>query len=353
MNLLITRVRIIGAGLALTVSLVTCSLLGQQKECSSSSRVFLAARKDAASQLVSGRLEEALASMKRAFSICPDDFDNARELALASIEQGDTSYAENLLRELVKRQDYPELHSLLGRALTKDKDFQGAATQYQAAATMELTEIRVFEFGTSLMKINFGAATEVLQYGVDTYPSSVKMHVALALAFYAQDRSEEGARLLCAASELDPADVLPMEVLADTKIVPKSSQPEAERRLNELRLHHPGDGLLLFDYAMVKSGRWSGDKTARLPELTALLQKSLTLDPKLAKAHSELALVYEQEGNYLGEIAELKQAVRLTPDQEQFHYRLAFAYRATGDLPHSKEELARYKLLHLSAETSH
>ncbi len=345
-------VKIIIVGLALSASMATSRACGQQEDCSSSS-AFSAARDEAHRLLPSGHLSEALPLMKLAFDLCPDDLANARELASVSIEAGDSVYAETLLRQLIARKNEAELHTLLGQVLTRDKSYRDAAAQYQVSATMEPTESHIFDFGTALMKIDFGAATQILQYGVKTYPASVKMHVALALALYAQDRYEEGAQLLCAASTLDPADPLPMEVLADTKIVPKFLQADAASRLDELRLRHPENGLLLFDYAVVKSGRLSGVSTAQSPEFIALLKKALTLDPKLAKAHFELALVYEEEKQYLSEIAELQQAIRLTPDVELFHYRLAFAYRATGDMTHFREELARYSSLHSSVDTSH
>ena len=337
-------------GILFGVSVGILRLFGEQQDCASSSQQILAAREHASILVASGHATEAVSSLKVAFGLCPTDVNIARELAFALMEAGDTGYSETLLKGLISRRDEAELHSLLGRALTIDKKNMDAAAQYQLAATMDPTEAHIFEFGTSLMKVNFGAAAEILHYGLRTYPASVKMHVALALALYAQDRSEEGAKLLLEASALDPTDVHPMEVLADTKIVPKSLQAEAERRLDTLRLRHAGNGLLLFDYTMVKSGRWSGEKTAKSPELIALLQRALALDPKLSKAHFELALVYEEEKNYAGEITELKQAIRLSSDTAQFHYRLAFAYRAIGDMRHCKEELASYSLLHSSAE---
>ena len=339
--------------LTLCARVAVAAVALQQAECSPGSKAFAAARAEAGRLLVAGRVAEAVAPLKRAYDLCSGDAENARDLASAAIEAGDTRYAEELLRDLIERQDGAELHSLLGKALARDGSHRDSAAQYQIAARMEPTEARIFDFGTSLMKVNFGAATEILRYGLKTYPASVRMHVALALALYAQDQSEEGARLLCAASALDPNDVHPMEVLADTKIVPKSVQAEAERRLDDLRRRHPGDGLLLFDYLMVKSGRWSGDKAANPSDLVPLLHKALALDPRLSKAHFELALVHDEEKNYSAEIAELQQAIRLTPSVEQFHYRLAFAYRAAGDMPHYKEELARYSSLHSRAEAVH
>ncbi len=352
MHLATVTVKSIVFGLALSAGLATSQAPRQQEVCSSSLG-FSTAREEAHTLLASGHNSEALAPLERALVLCPDESVNARELASVLIEAGDTGYAETLLRELIARKDEAELHSLLGRALTRDKSYRDATAQYQVAATMEPSETHIFDFGTALMKVNFGAATEILQYGVKSYPASVKMHVGLALALYAQDRSEEGAQLLCAASALNPVDPLPMEVLADTKMVPKSLQAEAASRLAELRLRHPDNGLLLFDYALVTSGRLSGDRAVQSPEFIALLQKAVALDPKLAKAHFELALVYEEDEKYLSEITELKRAIHLTPGIELFHYRLAFAYRATGDMTRFREELARYRSLHSSAEASH
>ncbi len=319
---------------------------GLQSVCAARSKDFASDRAEAQRLEASGQPAEAVRQFRNAHRLCPDDYENSRDLAYAEIVAGDTDVAEALIQSLLQNGDKAELHSLMGMVLAAKKDYRNSAAQYQTAAKMEPTESNVFNFGTSLMKVNFGAATLILQYGLKSYPQSVKMHVALAVALYAQDRAEEGAKLLCQASELDPRDVHPMEVLADTGVVPRSVQPEAAKRLDKLRALYPNDGMILFDDAMVRSGRWSGDPSATPTWFAPMLHQALAMDPHLAKAYYQLALVAEQAKDYSAEISALKQAIGIDPGAEQFHYRLAFAYRASGDTANFQRELAKYTALH-------
>lgn len=196
------------------------------------------------------------------------------------------------------------------------------------------------------MKVNFDAATSVLRYGLQKYPLSIKIHVALALALYAQDQADEGARLLCQASHLAPSDVHPMEVLSDTGVVPSGVRKDVEKHLEHLHRIFPKNGQILFDYAMATSGRWSGDKTDTSPALIEKLKTALAIDPRLVKADSELGAIYDETKDYANEIVVLKKAIALKPDDEHYHFRLAFAYRQAGDAMQFEKELSLYQTLH-------
>jgi tetratricopeptide (TPR) repeat protein len=321
--------------------------------CTSDPKTAMTERAKAAHLVQSGHVQQAVDAIKRAYDLCPSDSGIARILAEAEVEAGDPASAEQLLRDMLAKHDSADLHDALGETLKADGRNREAAEQFQIAAKMEPSESHIFDFGTTLMRVNFSAAQKILEYGVKTFPSSVKIRVALAVTLYAQDRGEEGARLLCAASDLDPADVHPMEVLADTRDVPKAVQNDALLHLDNLRRQYPDDGLILFDYAMVKSGRWSGDKTANPPDLEPLLKGALRLNPNLPKAYFELALILGQQEDHKAEIAALQRASALDPKAEQFHYRLAFAYRSDGNMADYKLELARYKFLHSASHAPH
>ena len=317
-----------------------------EDSCTDLSKEFSSVRFEATQQTTARNYAEAVKTLKYAFSLCPDNYDNARDLALAEIAAGDRDPAKLLLRQLILKQDRPEYHVLLGRLATDGKDYKEAAAEYQIAARAEPTESNIFDFGTALIKIDFSAATDVLEYGLRAYPSSVRMHVALALALYAQDRIEEGARLLCQASELNPLDAHPMEVLADTERVPPSVEPEAVKHLERLQNKYPTDGLILFDLAMIESGRWSGEDSATSPELIPLLKSALGLNPQLAKAYYQLALIYDEQARYADEIDALRRAIAIEPKSARYHYRVAFAYRASGDEASFHSELAMYAAVH-------
>ena len=319
------------------------------EECSAKSEEFSKLRSMALKSLQIGDLQASDKLLQSAYAICPNDYANGIDLVKVHLATGQSDEAEQLLRKMIGMDDSAELHTLLAGVEASRKDFKAVAAEYQRAAQMLPSEENLFAFGTSLMKIDFGAATSVLQYGLTKYPSSVKMHVALGLAFYAQGRAGEGAALLCEAAALDPSDAHPMEVLADTRVVPRPIQPDALRHLADLSRRYPDDGLILFDYAMVKSGRLSGEKAATSTEFLELVKHALTLNPRLAKAYFELSTVYAQAKDYASQIEVLRKAVEIEPENERYHFALAFAYRNAGKSVEFQEELKRYTKLHAKA----
>ena len=324
-------------------------LAKSQLPCPAHAQEFAADRSQIARLMRAGEPIAVLAHLRDAYRLCPDNYDNATELAAAELEAGDWKTAEPLLRGLLRQKNAPELHRLLGKSLAVRGDSKGAAAEYQVVATMAPTETSVFEFGTLLMKVDFSAAAEVLQYGVKSFPLSVKMRIGLALADYALDRPEAGARLLCEAAKIDPADAHPMEVLAITRVVPAAIQSEATSLLENLHQRYPRDGQLLFDLVMVRSGRWSGADGSTTAEFATLLNEALALDPTVAEAWYQLALSYDQAGSNEQEVAALTKAIAIDAGQERYHYRMAFALRAAGDTAGFRKELASYTALHEKA----
>ena len=69
---------------------------------------------------------------------------------------------------------------------------------------MDPSEANVL-FGMSLFHLDHNAAITILRYGVQKYPGSIKLHVALGTVLYADGKSLEGAQLLCEAEELNPS----------------------------------------------------------------------------------------------------------------------------------------------------
>jgi tetratricopeptide (TPR) repeat protein len=282
------------------------------------------------------------------YATCPS-YENGRNLADAEIKAGQYESAKSLLSTLLEQQDRAELHSLLGNAESGESNYKAAAIEYQKAATIEPSEANVFDFGMSLLHLDQNAAITIFRYGLQKYPKSVKVHVALGAALYAAGKSLEGAQLLCDAEDLNPSDPHPMEILADTEIIPPTLVPRVTSQFASLHRKFPNDGLVLFDYTMVQSGRWSNDKAALPPHFTDSLKAALSLNPRLPQAYFQLGLVYAQQGKYAEAIRVLKKAISLDPINDEYHYRLAFAYRKSGDEEKFHEELDEFQKLHSKA----
>ena len=295
-----------------------------------------------------GNFARAVELLLDVYARCPS-YENGRDLAEAEINAGQFETAKTLLTTLMQQQDQAAIHNLLGKAEAGEKNDRAAAIEYQKAATMDPSETNVFDFGMSLFHLDHNPAITILRYGVQKYPQSVKLHVALGVVLYADGKSLEGAQHLCEAEELNPSDPHPMELLADTEIVPPALVPKIVPLLASLHKRYPNDGLILFDYTMVQSGRWSNAKDAMPPHFAESLQEAIRLNPKLPQAYFQLGMVYGEQGKYAEEIRVLKKAISLDPNKEEYYYRLAFAYRKTGDEEQFRQALDEFQKLHHQA----
>lgn len=314
--------------------------------CSQSLKDFDRKHRTAERLLKAGDISGALPLFAEAYALCPADYQNAHDLAVAEFSAGAPDKARTLIAVLLQSQDRAELHSLLGRIETAEQNYTAAALQYKAAAEIDPSEPNVFDYGTVLFRLNYDAATRILRYGIETYPDSVRMHVALGTSLYAQGLLDEGAATLCRAEELNPSDAHPLEILADTEIVPLSVLARVTRLFEALRRRYPNDGLILFDYTMVKSGRWSDEKDAMPADFVDSLKTALVLNPKMPQAYFQLGLVYAQQGKIDDTILSLKKAIALDSEKEQYHYRLASAYRKAGNQHGFEQEIDKFQEIH-------
>ncbi len=295
-----------------------------------------------------GNPSQAISLLADVYAACPS-YENGRDLADAEIKAGQYDSAKILLSTLLEQQDRAELHTLLGNTESGEKNDKAAAIEYQKAATMDPSEANVFDFGMSLLHLDQNAAITIFRYGLQKYPQSVKIHVALGAALYASGKSLEGAQLLCDAEDLNPSDPHPMEILADTEIVPPALATRITSQFAALHRKYPNDGLVLFDYTMAQSGRWSNDKAALPAHFIESLKAALSLNPQLPQAYFQLGLVYAEQGKYPDAIRVLKKAISLDPMNDEYHYRLAFAYRKSGDDERFHQELEEFQKLHNKA----
>ena len=305
-------------------------------------------RAEALSLAKAGSSSRAVTLLTDLYSKCPS-YDNGRDLSDAEAEAGQYENAKALATSLLQQENRAEIHSILGKAEAGEKNYKAAALEYQKAAEMEPSETNVFNFGMALFHLDHNAAITILRYGVQKYLDSVKLRVALGTVLYADGKSLEGAQLLCEAQELNPADPHPMELLAETEIVPPEVAPKVAALFADLHKRYEHDGLILYDYTMVQSGRWSNSNDPTPPHFAESLEASLKLDPKLHQAWFQLSLLAEQQKNYVEEIRLLKKAIELDPSKEEYHYRLAFAYRKSGNEAKFHEELNEFQKLHGTA----
>ena len=228
---------------------------------------------------------------------------------------------------------------------------QKAALEAQRKAEADPSEANLFFYASSLMKLDYASAEKIYKYAIGKYPDSVRLHAGLASALWAQGRRDEAAAELCRAAEIAPDDPHPLEFLVQTEYIPAALSHQVAEGLRRLRRRYPQDGLILFDYEMVVSNRFTPD--AALPEdFVAAMQEAIRLTPRLPQAYFQLGLAYEQQKAYAQALPALRQAVQLAPRNEQYRYSLAMLYRKTGNKEAFHREMSAFLKLRDAASKS-
>lgn len=302
--------------------------------------------------LDAGQIAKAIPCLVNAHRLDRGASDVAYDLARAYLDTGKLDAARALIESQLQADDNPRLHNLLGVIDAQQEQFRDAAAQFQIAAHQKPSEQYIFDFGTSLLRFAGPSSEQIFRYGISKYPASVRMHLGLAYAVWAQGQDEQAAEELCAAAKLDPSDPRIFEMLGDTEQIPPSLQSEITGRLSGLVRLYPQNGKLLFYYAMSLSGVWSGQDLSHLDLVIPMLERAIALDPKLAGPHDYLAQRAEQKGQNAEALDHYRQAAALSPGDERIAYRLAFAYKKAGDEVMFQKEMGRFRALHEKANQS-
>ncbi len=241
-------------------------------------------------------------------------------------------------------------HRVRGEAAERAGDPVGAVREFELAVRADPSEQNYFDWGSELLM--HGAprpAVEVFSNGSKAHPSSSRMLAGLGAALYASGSPEEAARRLCQASDLSPGAPAPYLFLGEIQESSAVPLPCAKEKLARFAQTQPSNALANYYYAvnLVKQTQNSaGPLKAGTPEIKqaqALLEKAVSLDPKLAEAHVQLGALYMARGEAARAIASYQMAVTSKPMLPEAHYRLALAYKRNGENAKAEREFQLYR----------
>jgi tetratricopeptide (TPR) repeat protein len=243
------------------------------------------------------------------------------------------------------------LHNLLGLVEEKAGHIQPAADQYQRAAHMDPTEKHVFDLGQCFLR-NRGAeqAIQIFTFGVGTYPASARMQVGLGVAHYARGEYDQAVEALCRGVDLDPSDTRALYFLGQMLDVSAVLAGEVTSRLAHFVDAYPSNAAANYYYAL---SLWKRTSQPDAQSAEKYFKKALDLDPKMADAHLQLGILYEDTERLRDAVREYELAVKLDPRNDKGHFRLARAYRAAGRNKQAEDQLRLYRELHSKPDTSH
>jgi tetratricopeptide (TPR) repeat protein len=158
------------------------------------------------------------------------------------------------------------------------------------------------------MKDNAGAMLQ-FRAAVKADPREPNVHFGLGYLLWGLMQYEEAAQEFQAELANNPDHAQALAYLADT----------------DMRLNHP-------DAA------------------SALLEKAIRIDPKIALAHLDMGILFSDAGHKDDALRELKVAEKLTPDDQNVHYRLGRFYQSMGRKEEAKAEFDKTRGLQKAAD---
>lgn len=294
-----------------------------------------------------GKLTAAIPYLEKAQQLNPPHYVNSYDLAMVWFQTGNLPQARAQIRQIIGWKETAELHSLLGDVEDKAGQLVAAAEEYQRAARMDESENHLLDLGNSLIKINaFDAAVQIFDYSLKKYPRSAKLRVGLGIAYYSRGQYNEAIKQLGEASDLEPTDPRPYLFLGEMYGVSSELAGEITRRMAQFVKSHPNNALAHYYYAVnLRQGKRGNESPVDLKQVETLLKTAIALDSTLALAHFELGVLYAEQRQYPEAINALRKAVRLKPEMEKAHYRLAQVYQRTGQKELAAKELEIHKRL--------
>jgi tetratricopeptide (TPR) repeat protein len=286
-------------------------------------------------------------SLREAVGHEPGSFEANSQLGLLLLRSDRAAEAIPYLRRASEVQpDAAQLHHALGDAEEKVANSLDAVREYQKAAEIAPSEPFLFDWGAELLLHHAPEpAVQVFTRGHDLHPRSARMLVGLGAARFAQGANEEAVQRICEASDLDPTDSAAYLFLGKMlRAETRPSQAEIEK-LQRFATLQPNNAEANYYYALAlwKSRTQPDDPV--ISQAESLLTKAIHLDPKYAAAHLQRGIIHADKRDYSRAISDYERAIEIDPQLAEAHFRLGQAYRQTGDIEKSKQELRIHQQL--------
>jgi tetratricopeptide (TPR) repeat protein len=292
-----------------------------------------------------GKPQAAIPYLERASRLKPDQLDNQYELARAYMEAGAYADARTLIQRRLSAEDRACWHHLLAEVEEKSGNPLESVREYQQAAQLDASLTNLFDWGMELLRHHaVEPALEVFSNGNRRFPGSERMLIGLGVASYDKGSYEDALRYVSRAADLNPEDPNPYLLLGKIENRDNGHSDLSLVRLERFAHLRPESPSAHYYYALALWKRRRGpEDVATRAQVESLLEKSVRLDPKLAAGYLQLGVLYSERRDLTNAISSYKTAVRIDPQLEEAHYRLAQAYRASGQIRQSQEEMERYR----------
>jgi len=290
--------------------------------------------------------DQSIVYLKLAFAIEPRDTENARWLALAYLQSGQSSKAIDVIQSGANQQlTNPKMALLLAQIYKTSGNRLWAIAQYLSASSLDGGEENSFACGIGL--VSLGATDQALKLfsqATRRNPNSAKLWMGLGIAQSLSNKKIESTYSLLKAADLDPGFLPTYLFLASLSGTSPETDTAIRKRLEALVVSNSERAEAHYDYAFALSKYLGSDPSPQLDaQVEAQLRIAIKRDPDFAPAHLKLGSLYEEEGNYPLAVGELERTVQLDPSDASAHYRLSQAYRRDNQPLKADSEMDQFK----------
>jgi tetratricopeptide (TPR) repeat protein len=221
--------------------------------------------------------------------------------------------------------------------VVKSGDDLETVRAYQHSAELDPSESHIFDWGAELLTHRAAEqAIEVFTRGNKLFPRSARMLSGLATAFYSRSSWDQAQRFFFEAADLNPKDPGPYLLLGLVRNSPIGASEGFAERMERFARLQPENAWANYYYAI----NLRREMPARAQ---SLLEKAVRIDPALGAAWLELGILFADQDNYSQAIPAWQNAI--VAGVIEAHYRLAQAWRRTGEPEKAKAEIERFEQL--------
>ena len=295
----------------------------------------------------SGEMASAIEVLQHALELDGTRADLAYNLALAEYKAGRLDDAARSAERCRTMRDSAEVEDLLGDIQEARGDNLAAARAYQAAGVLAPGEEKYrLALAVEFMRhSNFDAARLVLTQAAELWPGSWRVELALGMVEHFAGTDEQAGRILLHAVELAPEPEIALGYLGEIQVEQAAAPSEnAIRTLCSYADKNQHNGKMQYYCGVALFRRdYTAGKKNDTEEIVRRLRTATTLLPSDAAAQCQLGRAFSWIERWQDAQKAFEECVRLDPNSDDGHYRLAQIYQRLGDRQRSEQQLELYR----------
>lgn len=284
------------------------------------------------------RPKKAAAAFSRALAANRFDADLIYDAALADFDSGQISQSAALLSRMPGVTASASAQSLYGDVEEQLGHYQASVRHDIQAARLAPTEANIYALGMEFLRHwTFDAAAKEFQAGIQRYPDSTRMRLALGITWYADARYKQASAIFSELLRQHPDNTSAAEMLGYSCSALTGGSNTGCAAVIPYAQQHPEDAEINTDAAVMLLRDQAG--RARWALAKQLLENAIGANPHQSQALFEMGLLLQLESQWPQSIPFLQRAVAEKPEDAEAHYRLALAYARTGRRAKAQQEI--------------